>query len=56
MSLFVYALDAQYCMSVSSMEVENQFNDLKSAVIQDDDANVDNGLETVIYDVPAYRT
>jgi hypothetical protein len=44
-SLFGSALDAQDGMSVSSTEVENQFNDFsegdcKLAVLQDDDADV----------------
>jgi hypothetical protein len=45
MSLFASALDAQDGMSVSSTEVENQFNDFlegdrKLAVLQDDGADV----------------
>jgi hypothetical protein len=60
MSLFASTLDAQDGMSVSSTEVENQFNDFpeddrNSAVPQDDDTNVHNSMATVGDAVPAYR-
>jgi hypothetical protein len=60
MSLFASTVDAQDGMSVSSTEVENNFNnfpedDRKSAVLQDDDADVHNSTETVGDDVPVYR-
>jgi hypothetical protein len=60
MSLFASALDAQDGMSVSSTEVENNFNnfpedDRKSAVLQDDNDDVHNSTASVGDDVPAYR-
>jgi hypothetical protein len=60
MSLFASVLDAQDGMSVSSTEVENQFNespedDRKSDVAQDDDADVHNSTATIGDAVPAYR-
>jgi hypothetical protein len=60
MSLPASALDAQDGMSVRSTEVENQFNDFpendrKSAVPQDDDANVHNIMATIGDAVPAYN-
>jgi hypothetical protein len=60
MSLFASALDAQDCMSVSSTEVENHFNDFpkdncKSAVPQDDNTDVHNSTATIGDAVPAYH-
>jgi hypothetical protein len=60
LSLFASALDAQNGMSVSSTEVENQFNDFleddrKSSVAQDNDADVHNNTATIGDTVPAYR-
>jgi hypothetical protein len=60
MSLFASALDAQDGMPVRITEVENQFNDFpeddrKSAVPQDDDADVHNSTATIGDTVPAYR-
>jgi hypothetical protein len=57
---FAPSLDAQDGMSVSSTEVENQLNDFpeedrKSAVPQDDDADVHSSMATIGYGVPAYR-
>jgi hypothetical protein len=59
MSLFASALDAQDGMSVSSTEVKNQLSDFpkddgKSAVAQDDDADVHNSTVTIGDAVPAY--
>jgi hypothetical protein len=58
-SLFASDLDAQDGMSVSSMKVENHFSDFpeddsKSALAQDDDANVHNSTETIRDAVHAY--
>jgi hypothetical protein len=54
MSLLASALDAQDGMSVSTTEVENQFSDFprdngKSAVAQDDYADVHNSTATIEY-------
>jgi hypothetical protein len=59
MSIFASTLDAQDGMPVSSTEVENQFNDFpeedrKSAVPQDNDADVHNITATIGDDVPAH--
>jgi hypothetical protein len=60
MSIFASALDSQHGMSVSSIEIKNQFSDFpkddgKSAVSQDDDANAHNSTATIGDAVPAYR-